>query len=128
MSRKNTLAERVEQNRYLPVIYAEANGEMADKSAIKIKLEYNRDYSGKFVYEVAVDTQSLLRTIGSRLYFTDATERFRFFPTEHSAMKKAAKEFVNTCNHFNVKIEIKNTCPEDLRELIEYYSNYTYAT
>jgi hypothetical protein len=132
MFRKNKLAERIEQNRYLPMVYAEAIGEAGDKenknkSPIKIKLQQNIDYSGKLVYEVAVESQSLLKTIGSTKYFSEHTEKYIPFPTEHYALKRAAKEFANTCVYFGFKIDIKNICPQDVRDLIYYYTNYTFA-
>ena len=132
MSKRNKLAQRIEQNWYLPIVYAEAIGEVGDKedknkSSIKIKLQQNIDYSGRLVYEVVAESQSLLHTIGSRLYFPEHTEIYRPFPTEHYALKRAAKEFANACNDLNLKIDIKNVCPKDVRDLIYYYTNYTFA-
>lgn len=129
MSKRNKLAQRIEQNRYLPIVYAEAIGEVGDKedknkSSIKIKLQQNIDYSGRLVYEVVAESQSLLHTIGSRLYFPEHTEIYRPFPTEHYALKRAAKEFANACNDLNLKIDIKNVCPKDVEDVIHCYANY----
>ena len=132
MSKRNKLAKRIEQNRYLPIVYAEAIGEVGDKdnknkSSIKIKLQQNIDYSGRLVYEVVVESQSLLHTIGSTTYFPEHTERYRPFPTEHYALKRATKEFVIACSDLNLKIGIKNVCPKDVGDVISYYTNYTFA-